>query len=69
MTKIKFKKWRLYTNLFLGSLWMILGIVDLIISGDLEVFQYIYIACGLLYLFHFFYDFKHQYLIFENKSI
>ena len=69
MTKIKFKKIKLYPNLLLGSIWITLGVVDLIFLGELNVFKYIYAACGALYLFHFFYDLKNQYLKIENNTI
>ena len=69
MKKIKFKKKKLYPNLLLGFLWVALGTVDLIVYGKLDVFKYIYTTCGALYLFHFFYDLKNQYLKIENNTI
>jgi len=69
MTKIKFKKKKLYPNLLLGSIWFSLWTVDFILDEELNVFEYIYIACGVLYLFHFFYDLKNQYLKLENNTI
>ena len=69
MTKIKFKKKKLYLNLLLGSIWVVLGTLGFILDEELNVFEYIYIACGALYLFHFFYDFKYQYLKIEYNTI
>ena len=64
--KFRLKKRRLYANLILGSIWMVLGIVNLIFDENSHWSDYGYILCGSLYLGHFFYDLSNQYLRVEN---
>ena len=69
MTKIKFKKKKFYPNLLIGLLWSISGMVGLFISDKIELFNFLFLLSGLGYVFHFVYDYKHQYLIIENQTI
>lgn len=69
MTKIKFKKWRLYANLLLGLLWVFIALFDFLFSYEVMNASYGFIIAGIIYLGHFFYDLKHQYLKIENQTI
>ncbi|MFD0933544.1 hypothetical protein ACFQ0R_13140 [Psychroflexus salinarum] len=67
--KINLNKKRLYTNLFLGTLWIFLGASYFIFGETMSWIGYMYLILGILYLAHFLYDFKHQYLIIEKGRI
>jgi len=67
--KIRFKKKKLYSNLILGVLWLIIGVYNILEDEDLHWMDYSYLVIALLYLLHFIYDYKNQYLIIENESI
>jgi len=69
MTKIKFKKWRFYVNLILGLLWVFIALSDLLFNNSIKTSSYAFLVVGVLYLFHFLYDLKHQYLKIENNTI
>ncbi|SDG68461.1 hypothetical protein [Psychroflexus sediminis] len=61
--KIEFIKRRLYAHLIIGGLWFVLGVTGFIIGENIYWFGYGYLRIGILYLGHFLYDQKHQYLI------
>jgi len=67
--KIKLSRKRLYTNLLLGVIWILFGISYFISEATMPWFGYAYQILGTLYLAHFMYDYKHQYLIIENGKI
>ena len=67
--KIRFKKKKLYPNLLLGLLWLIIGVFKMLEVDALHWTDYGYLAIALLYLLHFMYDYKNQYLIIENETI
>ena len=67
--QIKFKKKKLYTNLFLGAFWTVLGIFNLQDDSNLRWTDYIYLIVGIIYIAHFLWDLKNQYLIVENGTI
>lgn len=67
--KIRFTKRRLYAHLIIGALWFVLGVTGFIIGENIYWFGYGYLMIAILYLGHFLYDQKHQYLIIENGRI
>ncbi|GAA4965471.1 hypothetical protein [Algibacter aquimarinus] len=67
--KIKFKKKRLLANLFLGIVWIGLGIFNILEDYNLRWSDYGYLVIGILYIGHYLYDFKNQYLTIENGII
>lgn len=67
--KIKFKKKRLYINLILGLVWLIIGILSLTDDEKLRWTDYGYLVAGILYIGHYLYDFTNQYLTIENGTI
>ena len=67
--KIKFKKKRLYTNLLLGLIWSVLGVISLLGDDNLRWIDYGYLIIGTLYIGHYLYDLINQYLIIKNGSL
>ena len=67
--KIRFKKKRLYTNLFLGAFWTVLGFFNLQDDNNLRWTDYIYLGVGIIYMVHFLWDLRTQYIIVENGTI
>jgi hypothetical protein len=67
--RIKLSKKRLYTNLLLGVIWILFGMSYFIFEATMPWSGYAYSILGTLYLAHFLYDYKHQYLIIENGKI
>ncbi|MGO4911727.1 hypothetical protein [Leeuwenhoekiella sp. W20_SRS_FM14] len=67
--KIKFKKKRLYANLVLGLIWVIIAPLSLLKDEGLNWSDYIYFGIGVFYLAHYVYDLKHQYLEIEDGVI
>nr|WP_319401794.1 hypothetical protein [uncultured Carboxylicivirga sp.] len=67
--KIKLKKTRLYTNLILGLVWIILGFFILHTKETYQWSDFLYLVIGLLYIGHYLYDSINQYLIIENGII
>lgn len=67
--KIRFTKRRLYAPLIVGALWFVLGVTGFIIGENIYWFGYGYLMIAILYLGHFLYDQKHQYLIIKNGRI
>jgi hypothetical protein len=67
--KIKFKKKRLRVNLILGIVWIILGTLNLVTDDKIRWNDYGYLVIGILYVGHYLYDLKNQYLTIENGTI
>lgn len=67
--KIKYKKKRLYANLTIGVVWVILGIINLILEEKIEWNDYGYLAIGVLYIGLFFYEILNQYLTIDQGMI
>ena len=67
--KIKLKKKRLITNLIFGIFWIVLGIFCLLEDDNLRWSDYGYLIIGILYVGHYLYDLKNQYLTIENGTI
>jgi hypothetical protein len=67
--KIKFKKKRLYSNLILGIVWVIIGFLKLYYDDKLRWTDYGYLVIGILYIGHYLYDKTNQYLTIENGII
>lgn len=60
--KFKYNKQRLFTNLFVGILWFILGTVGLLLISEIIWFNIGYLLIGLLYLGMFLYEYHYQHL-------
>lgn len=67
--KIYLNKKRLKTHLFIGALWMILGLSYFIFGETMFWLDYAYVSVGAFDLFQYFYSLKHHYLIIENGTI
>ncbi len=67
--KIEFKKKKLLANLILGLVWSLLGMFNLIESKNLYWLDYGYLVVGALYIGHYLYDLKFQYLIIKEDMI
>ena len=67
--KIKFKKKRLRVNLILGIVWIILGTLSIVTDDKIRWTDYGYLVIGILYVGHYLYDLKNQYLTIENGTI
>jgi len=67
--KIKFKKKRLRVNLILGIVWIVLGTLSIVIDDEIRWNDYGYLVVGILYVGHYLYDLKNQYLTIENGTI
>jgi hypothetical protein len=67
--KIRFKKNRLYSNLFFGIVWTILGIFKVINNDSSGWLNYGFLAIGVLYIGHYLFDLSNQYLILENGTL
>lgn len=67
--KIKFKKKRLRLNLILGIVWIILGTLSIVTDDEIQWTDYGYLVIGILYIGHYLYDLKNQYLTIENGTI
>lgn len=67
--KIKFRKKRLYANLLLGIVWIILGVLNTVINDEIRWHVYGFFGLGVLYTGHYLYDLTNQYLTIENGTI
>lgn len=66
---IKYKNKRLYTNLILGLVWILLGVIGLWESDNIKWSKFLTIIIGFLYLGMSIWEFKHQYLTITDKLI
>lgn len=66
--KINLKKRYLF-NLFVGIFWILIGIVGFIDDTSTRWTDYAFIVVGIVYVLHYFYDRKHQYVRIENEEI
>ncbi len=64
---IRYTKRHLTTELIVGSLYLLTGILGIIFSSD--IFIYLFTALGILYLGSGFYKLKFQYLKIEGQII
>ena len=67
--KIHLTKKRLYTDMILGALWVVLGASYFIFDEALSWLGYGFMIVGSFNLFQFFYNLQHQYLIIKNGRI
>ena len=67
--KIKFKKKRLRVNLILGIVWIGIGTLSIVTDDEIRWTDYGYLVIGILYVGHYLYDLKNQYLTIENGTI
>lgn len=67
--KIKFTKKRLLANLILGIIWIDLATFNVLQDDNLRWSDYGYLAIGILYVGHYQYALKNQYLTIENGII
>ncbi|MGY0392645.1 hypothetical protein ACW5R3_08840 [Bizionia sp. KMM 8389] len=64
--KSKYKSRRLYANLIIGVIWILLGGLNLLDTDHVKWYDYAYLIIGILYLLLFFYDLSHPYISIEN---
>ncbi len=67
--KIKYKKKRIYINLGLGILWILLGVINFIEGDTIRWTDYGYLLAGILFLGQYLWDITNQYLTVENGII
>ena len=67
--KIKFKKKRLRVNLIHGIVWITFGNLSIVTDDEIRWTDYGYLVIGILYVGHYLYDLKNQYLTIENGTI
>ena len=67
--KIRYKKKRLYRNLFMGIAWFIFALITFTLGGDTKWLYYGYVVLALLYLGQYAYEYFQQYLTIENGTI
>ena len=68
--KIRFKKKKVRRNLLLGAFLVLLGILGALLDDEgADWPDYGFMTIGILYIAHYVYDIKRQYLILENGSI
>nr|WP_321452526.1 hypothetical protein [uncultured Carboxylicivirga sp.] len=67
--KIKFKKGRLLPNLFLGLLWIILGVYNLVGREIYQWSDFLYLVAGSLYVVHFLNDIINQYITIDDNVL
>lgn len=68
--KIRFKKKKILKNLLLGAFMVLLGSLGFLLDDDSADWpDFGFMAIGILYIAHYIYDIKRQYLIIENGSI
>jgi len=66
---IRYKKKKVYLNLFMGLLLLANGIRQVIFNENTGWFNYIWSLLGILYFVSFFKQLSGKYLIIENGSI
>lgn len=66
--KIRYTKKRLRSNLFLGLLWLTLGILSIIFSSQ-KFMMYSYSGLGILYFCSYFFENYYQYVSIENDIL
>lgn len=66
--KIRYTKKRLRSNLFLGLLWLTLGILSIVFSSQ-KFMMYSYSGLGILYLCGYFFENYYQYISIENDIL
>jgi len=64
--KIKYKKKRLYRNLILGTVFLVLAVFNLIEDDKIHWADYGYLVVGILYVGEYLFDVTNQYLTIEN---
>ena len=66
--KINLRKRYLF-NLYFGIFWIIIGVVGFIDETPTRWTDYAFISIGFIYILHYFYDRKHQYVRIENGEL
>lgn len=67
--KIRYKKKKWVLSLILASIWLVLGLGQLIVKDFNSWLGYAHIALGILSLWSFIDDYLNQYLTIENEMI
>ena len=67
--KIRYKKKRLNSNLFIGIAWGIFGLLSFTYDGPIRWMDFGYIFMSLLYFGQYIYESQNQYLTIENGMI
>jgi hypothetical protein len=67
--KIKFESKRLRHNLIFGIFFVGLGFSYFVLDANPILSGYLYSICGLIFIFQYVYDVKHQYLLITNGLI
>jgi len=64
--KIKFTKKRLRTHLYLGLIWLVFGILQLVFNDFKDWYDYFWILMAVIYFGMYAFDTTKQYLTIEN---
>ena len=67
--KFKYKKKKLYANLVIGILFLIIGVSSIYLDDFEFSSNQIFFAFGLVYIGYFFYNYKFQYIRVKNGII
>ncbi|WP_291867528.1 hypothetical protein [Maribacter sp.] len=67
--KIQYKRKKLNSNLWIGIVWLIIGLLTLSYDGQKRWMDYGYIFMAVLYLGQYFYESRNQYLTIKNGKI
>lgn len=67
--KIKYKNRRLYGNLFIGLVWIALGIYNILEIKNPLLLDYHYLFFGIVFSLIFMFEYTNQYLSIENNTI
>jgi hypothetical protein len=67
--KIRYKKKRLNSNLFIGIVWGIFGLLSLTYDGPIRWMDFGYVFMAILYLGQYVYEYNNQYLTISNGTI
>jgi hypothetical protein len=67
--QFKYKKKKLYTNLIIGILWVVIGVASLLFNEDSNWTDYGFFSFGLVYIGFFLFNYKFQYITVKNGII
>ena len=67
--KFNYKKKKLYTNLIIGILWVVIGVASLLFNEDSNWTDYGFFSFGLVYIGFFLFNCKFQYITVKNGII
>lgn len=67
--KIAYKKSVLNSNLTIGTAWLIIGLVNLLLNEKAHWFNYGYLVLAIAYLYLYFHQKHKKYIVIENRVL